>query len=135
MQARHDIRFRSRLLWPLAAALGLSHALPTAAATIGGDAHNAMFDAGSFGHDGGTYTWEELTELIPDLKEGRLEAKPIDEADETGVPMICERRPEIGTRLAKRECYTLEQYVRKECSLGVRTIRVPHWCQAFLPGG
>ncbi|MEO0425070.1 MAG: hypothetical protein AAF184_22235 [Pseudomonadota bacterium] len=88
-----------------------------------------------YAHDGGTYTWEELAELIPDLREGKVERRAVETAEgAAAVPMICERKPEIGTRLATRQCYTLEQYVRKECSLGVRTLRVPDWCQAFLPG-
>ncbi len=80
-----------------------------------------------------TYSWEELVELIPDLKQAPRSEES--EQDQSTVVMICERKPEIGTRISARKCYTVEQYVRKECVAGVRTKRVPEWCGRFAPGG
>jgi hypothetical protein len=75
------------------------------------------------------YTWDELVALVPDLANAQLEmSNATDESGSTiAVPKVCETVPEIGTRIARRKCYTLVQYIRKYCQNSHRG-GLTKWC-------
>ena len=60
------------------------------------------------------YTWNELVELIPDLRDMKLIRPKHARATGSGAgPMLCKREAQIGSRIVRRKCYTLEEYLRK----------------------
>ena len=60
------------------------------------------------------YTWNELVELIPDLRDMKLiRPKHARAAGSGSGPMLCKREAQIGSRIVRRKCYTLEEYLRK----------------------
>ncbi len=110
-----DVTLRARTglatLASLAAALWLAPAVADDAAAAADAAQPATAETY-------TYTWEELVELIPELREmqlvssetGRRVREPGEIAD--GVK-LCRREPMPGSLLSKRRCYTLDEYVEE----------------------
>jgi hypothetical protein len=102
--------------------------LVAAAAPEDGDERSQRDDANdqlqiSAGDERRSYTWDELVELIPDIRQmqvvypkqkGRRRNK--DDAalaEAAQQPKLCrlEQQSAIGSRIKRRKCYTLDEYV------------------------
>jgi hypothetical protein len=73
---------------------------PTASRTTNGEYH---------------YTWEQLVELIPDIRSMQVVVPKQSRVANGGRPatLLCNLESEPGTLIARRKCYTLDDYVRK----------------------
>ena len=66
-----------------------------------------------------SYTWDELVELIPDIKKMHLvkdgeKRQRVAKADEiTGTTKLCRREKSPTSLIARRRCYTLDEYVEQ----------------------
>ena len=78
-------------------------------------------------------TWEELEALIPGLADVPSQEEALRDAEtaEAGRwrPQICVKQAEIGSRIKRRRCYTLEQYVAANCRWSRNQLDVAAWCR------
>ena len=84
--------------------------------------------------DGESFTWEELEALIPDLADNPWEndaAAEESQALEQGLwrSQICIQVAEIGSRIKRRRCYTLEKYLAANCRWSRDKVSEAAWCR------
>ncbi len=104
----------------LALAMATAQADEAEAAAETAAAGTATDEAGAATEETYTYTWEELVELIPELREMKLvEVRPrrrgVPEVDELPVEQkVCRRESIRGTsHIKRRVCYSLDEFVAR----------------------
>ena len=103
-------------LIPLAAAAFLAAHTVIPAALAGDRSHQDEEQAAATAKGSKTYTWDELVELIPELRGMTIEQpkrkRGVPEAEAVAQePRLCRTETAIGSRIPKRRCYTLEQLI------------------------
>ncbi|MEM9387310.1 MAG: hypothetical protein AAGA68_19785 [Pseudomonadota bacterium] len=108
-------------------AVSLGAALLCLCSALPGNADGADSPDPSSVEQDKTLSWDELRQLIPDIEEMEIRVPQGDQAAQKREVRFCEKRPELGTRLAIERCYTLDQLIRKYCR---RTNRggISYWC-------